>query len=190
MILRVRHGIVTPSPEPDPEAARTRRGCDWAAARHAACGRPARKQDCKECACNLPAVLSGLIALLSIAGRTSRVRTAPRTRTTVPARAAVTAIRAYQRWLSPRLGFRCRYQPSCSQYGLAAIARYGLGLGADLTASPIRRCTDEIALGTPDPVPDDDEAKGLARGLNSVRGALAEPHADRENERNSRLLRS
>ncbi|MGH3646684.1 MAG: membrane protein insertion efficiency factor YidD [Micromonosporaceae bacterium] len=72
---------------------------------------------------------------------------------TPAARAGVAAIRAYQRWVSPRLAVRCRYTPTCSQYGLQAIQRYGLGLGARLAYARVRRCTHRVPYGTPDPVP-------------------------------------
>jgi len=34
-------------------------------------------------------------------------------------------ITAYRRWLSPLLGPRCRFIPSCSAYGLEAISQIG-----------------------------------------------------------------
>jgi putative membrane protein insertion efficiency factor len=65
----------------------------------------------------------------------------------------VRAVRAYQRWLSPRLPVRCRYAPTCSQYGLVAIRRYGLLAGSRLALARIRRCTPGVPPGTQDPVP-------------------------------------
>jgi putative membrane protein insertion efficiency factor len=67
--------------------------------------------------------------------------------------AAVTAaIRGYRR-VSPRLPTRCRYSPSCSAYGLAAVQRYGTRVGLRLTAGRLRRCRPGVAYGTSDPVP-------------------------------------
>jgi putative membrane protein insertion efficiency factor len=63
------------------------------------------------------------------------------------------AIRGYQRWLSPHLPITCRHEPSCSTYGLLAIARFGLWQGTRLTASRIQRCTRAVSPGTADPVP-------------------------------------
>ena len=42
-------------------------------------------------------------------------------------------IRFYQAWISPLLGQRCRYYPSCSRYALAAIEQHGphLPVGTD-----------------------------------------------------------
>ncbi|MGH3715253.1 MAG: membrane protein insertion efficiency factor YidD, partial [Micromonosporaceae bacterium] len=78
---------------------------------------------------------------------------AVRARPTVPARLGVLAIRGYQRWLSPRLAVHCRYTPTCSQYGLLAIQRYGLAAGARLAYARIHRCTHRVPYGTPDPLP-------------------------------------
>lgn len=68
------------------------------------------------------------------------------------ARLATAAIRWYQRHLSPRRPARCRYAPSCSRYGLAAIERYGLLTGATFAVARIRRCTPAIPPNTPDPL--------------------------------------
>lgn len=102
--------------------------------------------DClPDCDCSL-FLLPGLFALTT-------PRSAPRTRTTGPARVGVLAIRGYQRWLSPHLGTRCRQLPTCSNYGLEAVRRYGLTEGSRLTAARIRRCNPSTPRGTADPVP-------------------------------------
>jgi putative membrane protein insertion efficiency factor len=77
----------------------------------------------------------------------------PRGRVTVPGRAGMAAIRGYQRWLSPRLPTRCRHVPTCSEYGMVAVRRYGLVTGSRLTAARIRRCNPGTPRGTRDPVP-------------------------------------
>ena len=87
-------------------------------------------------------LLAGLPMVLRSAARPSR-----------PARLGVLAIRAYQRWLSPRLGARCRYTPTCSQYARQAIQQYGLVAGAQLATARIRRCTAHVPRGAADPVP-------------------------------------
>jgi putative membrane protein insertion efficiency factor len=76
-----------------------------------------------------------------------------RRRVSVPARAAVRLIRLYQRRASGRLRVSCRYTPSCSRYGLAAIERYGLLDGARLAADRIHRCVPAVPPGTSDPLP-------------------------------------
>jgi len=46
----------------------------------------------------------------------------------------VAAVRVYQVTLSPLLGPACRFEPTCSRYMVAAVAKYGLirGLGKGL----------------------------------------------------------
>jgi len=70
------------------------------------------------------------------------------------AAAAVTqAIRGYQRFISPLLGPRCRFHPSCSTYAEEAIQRFGLARGSWLAARRIVRC-QPLCAGGFDPVPD------------------------------------
>lgn len=53
---------------------------------------------------------------------------------------ALGLIRLYQRWISPLLGPRCRFYPSCSAYAAEAIARYGFWRGSWLSARRLVRC--------------------------------------------------
>ena len=62
-------------------------------------------------------------------------------------------IGAYRRWLSPLLGPRCRFIPSCSAYGLEAIGRHGAWRGGWLTLKRVGRCHPFTPCGC-DPVPD------------------------------------
>jgi putative membrane protein insertion efficiency factor len=55
-------------------------------------------------------------------------------------RVAVLPIRAYQLLLSPLLGPRCRYYPSCSEYAAQAIQRYGILRGLVLAGWRLLRC--------------------------------------------------
>jgi putative membrane protein insertion efficiency factor len=59
----------------------------------------------------------------------------------------------YRRWLSPLLGPRCRFIPSCSAYGLEAISRHGPWRGSWLTLRRLLRCHPFTPCGC-DPVPD------------------------------------
>ena len=51
-----------------------------------------------------------------------------------------TAIRAYQRLVSPLLGRRCKFHPTCSQYALEAIREVGIARGLVLVAWRLVRC--------------------------------------------------
>ena len=53
---------------------------------------------------------------------------------------AVAPIRAYQLLVSPLLGPRCKYYPSCSQYAIDAIKEFGILRGLVLTAWRLLRC--------------------------------------------------
>jgi len=46
----------------------------------------------------------------------------------------------YQKAISPLLLPRCRYAPTCSAYGLEAIAKYGPWKGGGLTLKRILTC--------------------------------------------------
>ncbi len=52
----------------------------------------------------------------------------------------VAVIRGYQRTLSPWLGQRCRFTPSCSQYAIEAIETQGMLRGVALSAWRLARC--------------------------------------------------
>ena len=52
----------------------------------------------------------------------------------------VGVIRTYQILLSPRIGQVCRYYPTCSHYGLAAVKAHGAGKGSLLAAWRVLRC--------------------------------------------------
>ncbi|MDO8310350.1 MAG: membrane protein insertion efficiency factor YidD [Sideroxyarcus sp.] len=49
-------------------------------------------------------------------------------------------IRAYQLAISPMLGNRCRFYPSCSEYSMEALRRYGLLRGLWLAVRRVGRC--------------------------------------------------
>jgi putative membrane protein insertion efficiency factor len=70
----------------------------------------------------------------------------------LPQRAGVGLIRVYQRFISPAFPPRCRFSPSCSQYTLEAVERYGLVRGSWLGFKRIVRC-HPFHPGGYDPVP-------------------------------------
>lgn len=62
------------------------------------------------------------------------------------------AIRLYQVTLSQLSPPSCRYVPSCSQYGMEAVQKYGARKGVWLTLKRITRC-HPFQAGGYDPVP-------------------------------------
>jgi putative membrane protein insertion efficiency factor len=62
-------------------------------------------------------------------------------------RLLLTFIALYQRLLSPLLGARCRFHPSCSEYARTAIARFGAARGGVLAVWRILRCQPFCAGG-------------------------------------------
>lgn len=68
------------------------------------------------------------------------------------ARALTGAIRFYQRWISPARPPSCRFVPTCSQYGVEAIERYGAARGLWLLLRRLGRC-HPFCRGGWDPVP-------------------------------------
>jgi putative membrane protein insertion efficiency factor len=52
----------------------------------------------------------------------------------------VAPIRLYQRTISPALPARCKYHPSCSEYAVQAVRRYGVLRGAVLAGWRLLRC--------------------------------------------------
>ncbi|MCF7220846.1 membrane protein insertion efficiency factor YidD [Marilutibacter chinensis] len=64
----------------------------------------------------------------------------------------IALLRLYKRWISPLLGPRCRFHPSCSVYAMQAIARFGALKGSWLAARRLARC-HPLNPGGLDPVP-------------------------------------
>ncbi len=104
-------------------------------------------------------------------------------------------IRLYQWTLSPVLGPRCKYWPSCSHYGYEAFARHGTIRGFGLTAWRILRCNpwshggiDEVPparasrwagrFGRSDPAADRSGASRTSRSLGDTQTTtIASPSA-------------
>lgn len=58
----------------------------------------------------------------------------------LPKKLAIALVRFYQRGISPLLGARCRFTPSCSHYMIGAIEKYGLMRGIWKGTRRILRC--------------------------------------------------
>ncbi len=61
-------------------------------------------------------------------------------------------IKFYQLVISPWLGPKCRFTPTCSHYGVEALKKYGIFKGMWLTVKRISRCHPWGGSGY-DPVP-------------------------------------
>ena len=69
---------------------------------------------------------------------------------------ALRLLRHYKRWISPAFPPACRYVPTCSEYAMEAVERYGVVRGGAWTAWRILRC-HPLAKGGLDPVVKDQE---------------------------------
>lgn len=58
----------------------------------------------------------------------------------LPSRMLILFVRGYQVTLSPLLGDRCRFHPSCSQYFIEAVRKYGAIRGAAKGVWRLARC--------------------------------------------------
>jgi uncharacterized protein len=73
----------------------------------------------------------------------------------VSSRFYIALVRAYQQNAGPRISawVRCRFHPSCSEYSIQAVKKFGIVKGVELSASRLWRCRSDTPLATPDPVP-------------------------------------
>lgn len=72
--------------------------------------------------------------------------------TSLGANIFILLIRGYQRFISPLLGPHCRFTPTCSQYAIIALKRFGLIKGSWLTLKRVLKC-HPLHDGGEDPVP-------------------------------------
>jgi putative membrane protein insertion efficiency factor len=80
---------------------------------------------------------------------------------------ALSLIALYRLGISPLLGPRCRFYPSCSEYGAQALERFGLMKGLWLTIRRLGRCHPFHAGGL-DPVPESAAASASKSGSKSA----------------------
>jgi putative membrane protein insertion efficiency factor len=71
----------------------------------------------------------------------------------IPAKTAILLVRLYQKILSPWLGQRCRFHPSCSNYCIEALQQHGMVRGLWLGLKRILKC-QPFHPGGYDPVPE------------------------------------
>ena len=70
----------------------------------------------------------------------------------LPRRALVRSLKFYKRNISPMLPPCCRFVPTCSEYAMEAIGKYGAVKGGYLAARRVLRC-NPFHPGGYDPVP-------------------------------------
>ncbi len=99
-------------------------------------------------------------------------------------------LQLYRRLISPLLGPRCRFTPTCSRYALTVLESHGLWRGSWLAAKRVARCHPFHPGGYDPPPPAHDAAKGGAHrsergggpvgGVDSARsvGSTAGPDGD------------
>lgn len=80
-------------------------------------------------------------------------------RRSAPAWVLVGLISGYRKFVSPLLGARCRFYPSCSAYALEAVKVHGAGRGSWLAVRRVGRC-HPFHPGGLDPVPPARRAPG------------------------------
>jgi putative membrane protein insertion efficiency factor len=88
---------------------------------------------------------SGILVPLHAASRSGNVN--------VLTRLILWLLRLYKRWLSPLLGPRCRFHPTCSDYARIAVIRFGPWRGSLLVGWRLLRC-QPLCTGGEDPVPE------------------------------------
>ncbi len=72
----------------------------------------------------------------------------------LPRRLGALPVRLYRRFISPLKGTpSCRFSPTCSEYALIALERWGLLCGTALAVRRILRC-NPFSRGGYDPVPE------------------------------------
>ncbi|SHH30538.1 membrane protein insertion efficiency factor YidD [Tepidibacter thalassicus] len=52
----------------------------------------------------------------------------------------ITIIKFYQKYISPIKGKTCRFYPTCSQYAIEALKKYGFFKGSYLSIKRILKC--------------------------------------------------
>ncbi|MFW6011020.1 MAG: membrane protein insertion efficiency factor YidD [Desulfosalsimonas sp.] len=82
-------------------------------------------------------------------------------------------IKLYQALVSPLIGKRCRFYPSCSEYACESIRRFGAVRGIWLAARRLVKC-HPFHPGGVDPVPEEFSGTG-SQCLSNDSGSHTEP---------------
>ena len=73
----------------------------------------------------------------------------------VSVRLFAASVDGYHRYLHPVTGrfIRCRYKPTCSEYAVEAMRKYGIAKGGWMGMRRVISCRPSVPMGTSDPVP-------------------------------------
>jgi len=73
----------------------------------------------------------------------------------ISVRVFAAGVNSYHRYIHPVTGrfIRCRYNPTCSNYSVEAVRKYGIAKGGWMGLRRIARCRPGVPMGTTDPVP-------------------------------------
>ena len=95
---------------------------------------------CCGCGCVLPVLMLPLLLPLTLALGCPPSPASDKEHQSNLSRLAIRIIGVYRRWLSGRLGICCRFEPSCSTYGLEAYQTYDFTTATARTISRVARC--------------------------------------------------
>jgi putative membrane protein insertion efficiency factor len=84
---------------------------------------------------------------------------------------ALGLLRLYKRWISPAFPPSCRYVPTCSEYAMEAVERYGALRGGAMAAWRVFRC-HPFAKGGLDPVVKAGATRTEHRGAQPLKAPL------------------
>jgi putative membrane protein insertion efficiency factor len=84
---------------------------------------------------------------------------------------ALGLLRLYKRWISPSFPPSCRYVPTCSEYAMEAVERYGVVRGGAMAAWRVLRC-HPLAKGGLDAVAKDGSVRAGRESSQPLKGPL------------------
>jgi uncharacterized protein len=87
---------------------------------------------------------------------------------------ATDILRAYKRLISPMLPAACRYVPTCSEYAIEAVERFGIVRGGAMALWRVLRC-NPFAKGGVDPV--EHHCGSKTRHAGSLRAGASASHS-------------
>jgi len=101
-------------------------------------------------------------------------------RASIVAKVLIVCIRGYQRIFSGAWGGRCIYTPSCSQYGIEALRRFGALRGTVVLLFRIIRCVPRFYSGGADPLRESYTLRELVRSLRPKRASVESASAEQQ----------